>query len=181
LYIGAVTAHDNRVFIGGNDAPALWSSDGSPADWAVVGGGTNYEVKALCSFDSSLYAGGAFSTVADTTSSSRIAQLYDPTVVGANTPAANEFVLHPNYPNPFNPSTTIRYEVPHGGGRVQLQIFDARGRLIRALVSRREPLGPKTTTWNGKDDVGRDVASGVYFLRLEIGDNVTSRKLVLVR
>jgi hypothetical protein len=176
LYMSAVAVHDNKVYVGGFDAPALWSSDGSPADWAVVGDGADDEVKALHSFENSLYAGGAFSTVGDTISSPRFAQYYDPTVVAAESPPASAIALHPNFPNPFNPSTSIRYEVPQGhggGGLVRLEIFDARGRRVRTLVSRHEAPGPKTVRWNGKDNVGRDAAL--------IGGGSISRKMVLVR
>jgi hypothetical protein len=96
-------------------------------------------------------------------------------------PVVSRFRLHPNVPNPFNPSTTIRYEVPEGGEPISLQVFDARGRLIRTLVSGFEAAGEKRVRWDARDDAGVSVASGVYFYRLEMAGRAEARKMVLVR
>ena len=75
------------------------------------------------------------------------------------------FVLHQNYPNPFNPSTTISYELPEPG-RVELRIYDLRGRLIRTLVEHEQHAGYKHIKWFARDDSGHPVSTGVYFIRL---------------
>ena len=93
------------------------------------------------------------------------------------------FCLEANVPNPFNPSTVISYTVPAGtsAGNVQLKIFDISGRLVRTLVDESQRPGVYTVTWNGVDQFGAPVASGVYLYRLQAGEQVQARKLLLVR
>ncbi len=86
-----------------------------------------------------------------------------------------------NYPNPFNPSTAIRYTVPSPGGVVSLKIYDLGGRLIRTLVSDIKRGGDHVVVWNGRNDGGREVGSGIYFYRLEIGARSFERKMVLLK
>lgn len=84
------------------------------------------------------------------------------------------------YPNPFNPRTVISYAVPRPGP-VSLRVYDARGRVVRRLVDEPRPAGNASVVWNGEDDEGRGVASGLYFVRLEHADRVLTRRAVLVR
>jgi hypothetical protein len=88
--------------------------------------------------------------------------------------------LYPNYPNPFNPATTIRFDL-YEAGNVRLAVYNVRGQLVRTLVSGAQPAGHNDVTWDGLDDRGRTVASGVYVYRLETGDYVSSRKMVLLK
>ena len=83
---------------------------------------------------------------------------------GGATPAA--YALRGAAPNPFNPSTRIVYDVPAGGGDVRLDVLDARGRIVRTLVAQRRGEGRHEAAWNGRDDAGRRLPSGVYFARL---------------
>jgi hypothetical protein len=76
------------------------------------------------------------------------------------------FRLAQNAPNPFNPATTIAFEVPRGAGLVTLAIFDVSGRRVRVLEQGELEAGRYTRTWQGRDDTGRAVASGVYFYKL---------------
>jgi len=90
-------------------------------------------------------------------------------------------VLHGNAPNPFNPVTLIQYELPVAG-RVELTVHDLAGRLVRTLVDGTAvEAGRHTTPWNGRDDDGRAVASGVYFYRLEVGGEVLTKRMVLLK
>jgi hypothetical protein len=91
------------------------------------------------------------------------------------------FALHQNVPNPFNPVTTIRYDVPAGGGEVTLRVYDVGGRLVRTLVDGTEGPGEKTVTWDGRNDRGRVVASGVYFYRLTSETYTHTRKMLLMK
>jgi len=85
------------------------------------------------------------------------------------------------YPNPFNPSTTIEYRVGDPG-LVSLRIYDAAGRLVRTLVSGAvEPARGHTATWDGTNDQGASVASGVYFYRLVAGDYSATKKMVMIK
>jgi len=89
--------------------------------------------------------------------------------------------LSENYPNPFNPSTTIRYQLPEPG-HVRLTIYDLLGQEVRVLVSERQPAGWYVVTWDGRDKAERWVSSGVYLYRLEVGaDFVQTRKALLLR
>jgi len=97
---------------------------------------------------------------------------------GAETPAAA--TLRCNYPNPFNPTTVIPFSL-RSGGMVELSIYDATGRRVKGLVKGALPAGGHETVWDGTDDRGRSVASGVYFARLGHAGGHAVIKLVLVR
>jgi hypothetical protein len=87
--------------------------------------------------------------------------------------------LKPNSPNPFNPSTIIEYSLPQPE-TVDLSVYDLRGRRVRTLVQRRVEAGVHRATWQGHDDHGKRVGSGVYFYKLKAGSYEKTRKLVLV-
>ena len=88
--------------------------------------------------------------------------------------------LEQNHPNPFNPSTSIRF-VLASAGPVSLRIFDSQGRVVRTLLSGRAPAGDHLISWDANDQGGRAVGSGVYFYRLEASGFSESRKMVLMR
>jgi hypothetical protein len=90
------------------------------------------------------------------------------------------FHLYQNVPNPFNPSTMIRYDVPEAG-QVRIRVFDVSGRPVRTLIDRVEPRGGGATVWDGGDDDGQLVPSGVYFYRMEAPGFTETRKAVLLR
>jgi hypothetical protein len=90
------------------------------------------------------------------------------------------FALYQNHPNPFNPTTQIGFDLDRADA-VDLSIYDIKGSLVRELVGRRMEPGPYSETWDGKDQHGRDVASGVYFYRLQAGTRTLTRKLILLR
>jgi cathepsin K len=83
-------------------------------------------------------------------------------------------------PNPFNPRTTLSYDVPRTG-RVRLAVFDIRGRLVRELVNGTVAAGRHTAVWDGRDRGGQSVAAGVYFARMEDGRSATTAKMVLAK
>lgn len=91
------------------------------------------------------------------------------------------FGLRQNTPNPFNPSTTIAFEVPDGGAHVSLQIYDASGRLVRTLVDGYEPSGTRTVTWDGRDDEGQPMASGIYFSRMTAPEFSETTKMLMLK
>ncbi|MGH7495546.1 MAG: FG-GAP-like repeat-containing protein [bacterium] len=92
-----------------------------------------------------------------------------------------QFVLHQNYPNPFNPSTTIRFEMPHFGP-VRLEIYDLQGARVRTLIAHEmKAAGIHTVTWDGKDALGKPVASGLYLYKLRAGSLLAVRKSLLIR
>ncbi len=91
-----------------------------------------------------------------------------------------EAALLANFPNPFNPKTTIVYELPQRT-RVDLRIYDVSGRLVRVLEDSEVEPGRHAAEWDGRDGAGRRVASGVYFCRLDAGSVGESRRMVLLK
>jgi hypothetical protein len=104
---------------------------------------------------------------------------YDPTGVGGEAPGLT-YALEANRPNPFNPSTTVRFTLP-AAGRVKLDIFSTSGRLVRRLVDGDRKAGQNQVVWNGKNDAGHDAGSGIYFYRMESGTFSDTKKMLLVR
>jgi hypothetical protein len=90
------------------------------------------------------------------------------------------FALHANYPNPFNPATTIRYQLPQAAP-VRLEIFDVLGQKVRTLVAEAQPAGYHRATWDSRNEAGDPVAAGVYLYRLQAGDFRQVRKLLLLK
>lgn len=100
--------------------------------------------------------------------------------------APRRFTLDQNFPNPFNPQTTIQYSIERPGN-VRLTVFDLGGRVVRILADGMQAGGSHEVTWDGRDEAGRSVASGAYFYRLEAfpldgGDGTHfTRKMLLVK
>jgi hypothetical protein len=95
------------------------------------------------------------------------------------TPAA-AFMLYPCRPNPFNPSTVIRFDLPVDG-MVRLSVYDVSGRLVRRLVDESLPGGTHEAIWDGRDVSGRGMPSGSYMARIEFGGRTRTTRLGLVR
>jgi hypothetical protein len=97
--------------------------------------------------------------------------------------APRGYLLHQNFPNPFNAGTVIRFEIPAAlaHAHASLAIYNVRGELVRSLVNQKLPAGNYLSRWEGKDDAGRDVASGIYLYRLQIGGVTEMRKLSLLK
>jgi len=91
------------------------------------------------------------------------------------------FALRQNAPNPFNPVTTIEYEVPFAGGRVLLEVFNAAGRRVRTLVDCVQNPSVQSVTWRGLDDDGQRVPSGVYFYRLSAPGYENTKRMLLLK
>jgi hypothetical protein len=100
---------------------------------------------------------------------------------GASLSNMQSYKLYQNVPNPFNPSTTIRFDVPAGGGYVKLEIYNVAGRRIRTLINNYEPAGTRVVQWNGRNHEGVPAASGLYFYRLSAPGFSETRKLVLLK
>ncbi len=86
-----------------------------------------------------------------------------------------------NYPNPFNPKTTIEFRMP-AAGAVNVEIYDVAGRVVRAVLADEErEAGEHEIMWDGTDDAGRETAAGIYFVRVEVGGDFASSKMVLLK
>lgn len=94
------------------------------------------------------------------------------------TPAPN--ILHPNYPNPFNPSTTISFDMPKTGP-ASLNIYNVKGQLVRNLVSGTREFGSHSVIWDGRDNNGNTAPSGLYFYRLQTDNHTQTRKMMLMK
>jgi len=90
------------------------------------------------------------------------------------------FALDQNYPNPFNPVTTIAYQVPQPA-HVLIDIFNVSGQRVRTLVNRTQAAGNHMVDWDGKDNLGRAVSSGMYIYRMAAGEFTQSKKMVLLK
>lgn len=105
------------------------------------------------------------------------------TVTDIGDPVVNtvsSYQLDQNYPNPFNPATTISYQLAMESD-VELTIYNMLGQEIRNLVQTNQPAGTYQVQWNGKDDAGREVASGLYLYQLKTPEYVESRKMLLMK
>lgn len=98
--------------------------------------------------------------------------------VSSQTP--NEFGLSSAYPNPFNPSTNIDYSL-NLDSDVSMFIYDMQGRLVKTLVSEYKVADQYTVSWNGKNDNGEQVSSGMYLVRLEANGNVAQQAITLLK
>ena len=160
----------------GTSSTGVWRTTNQGAQWTSFSGGSllaTYVVRAFAfktSPDSTLYAG-----VAGTMGMG--VYEYTHLVVGVNgqNNIPKEFALRPNYPNPFNPSTNIQYDVPKVTN-VTLKVYDIRGREVATLVSENKQPGSYIVTF----DAG-NYASGVYFYKLSAGDFTRTMKMILVK
>jgi subtilase family protein/flagellar hook capping protein FlgD len=126
-----------------------------------------FPTRSSCDERETLYWGLGKVTVGDITS-----------VADVNTPA--KFQINQNIPNPFNPSTSIRFDLPRDD-MVSAHIYNTLGQQIRTLTNQPFPAGIHRLTWDGRDSCGRSSASGVYILRMRTGNETRSIRLTLVR
>ncbi|MBN2424541.1 MAG: T9SS type A sorting domain-containing protein [Calditrichaceae bacterium] len=105
------------------------------------------------------------------------------TIVTANPEIPQVFELYGNFPNPFNPSTTIKYALPpdKASYNVKLKIFDALGELVMVLKDEQQGSGIHQVTWNGNNSAGNTVPSGVYFCVVEAGHYRASHKMLMIK
>ena len=96
----------------------------------------------------------------------------------AETP--KKYSLNQNFPNPFNSSTRISFYLPKSGN-VKLEVYNILGQKIRTLLEKVEQPGPKTLFWDGTDDRGLNVPTGIYFYRLTAQDFVDTKKMVYLK
>ena len=125
-------------------------------------------------------AGDAYFTPITTVSDNFGQFTSDMVSLGENLNLPIEFSLYPNYPNPFNPSTTISYGISEDSF-VSINIYDMRGREVKNLVSQKQVSGRYSVSWDGNDAGGNSVSAGVYIYKLNAHDKVFSRKMVLMK
>jgi hypothetical protein len=159
-----------------SDHKPFWELDGVPAILLIEGQYWNNphyhsssDIADYCDFDFVTEVARAAAV-----SAAQLAGLISPD------PLPGTVVLHQNFPNPLWGHTRIRFELPVRG-MTELAVYDAAGRRVRTLMRCTAGPGPGEYAWDGTDDAGRNLASGVYFLRLRAGTAERTRKLVIIR
>ena len=104
-----------------------------------------------------------------------------PTAISENpVELPQQFTLHQNFPNPFNPSTTIDFDIEKSA-TIELKVYNLAGQLVRELVNRVLPAGRHSVTWDGRDQNGNLTGSGFYFYRLKSGQAFKTRRMLLLK
>ena len=90
------------------------------------------------------------------------------------------FALHQNYPNPFNPETNISYDLSKDGA-VSITVYDMRGTLVKTLINGFQSSGYKSVQWNATNNQSEPVSAGVYLYKIQAGDFVDTKKMILLK
>ena len=101
-------------------------------------------------------------------------------ILDTKSPIPDTYTLYPNYPNPFNPATTIQYDLPKDT-HVTLTVYNLLGQNVLTLVDKIETFGSKTVVWNGVDEFGKEVSAGLYFVIFQTKDYRKSQKIILLK
>jgi Zn-dependent metalloprotease len=121
-------------------------------------------------------AGRSFSGSSDTVS----VFIQPVTGIAGDTEVPDRYILYQNFPNPFNPVTTFRYQIPYMT-KVKIRIFDLTGRLVRILVDGYQRPGVYETVWDSENSAGHSVASGIYLVQMAAGDFTAVQKIILLK
>lgn len=106
----------------------------------------------------------------------------NPVQISNNIPVVTNAHLRSNYPNPFNPETKIEFSLDDQGGKTVLNVYNIKGQKVRSLINDYLPKGNHTTVWNGTNDEGKAVSSGVYFYHLKFnGEHINTKKCLLLK
>lgn len=189
--VSAFGLYNNSLIIGGyfdtiNGIAANGIIEWNGHTWKTLGsgiGGVTYPgISTLAEIDGALAVGGNF-TIAGGKPAAFAATWYPtPTDVDDDQTGGlpESFALQQNYPNPFNPSTQIHFTVP-ARSHVTVEVINLLGQSVRRLVDETKPAGTYTITWNGKNNEGNQVATGVYMYRLTAGEFTETKKMVLIK
>ncbi len=143
--------------------------------------GTRYDRGVIVDSDHNIaYKGAGLVTTEIGTIINTIDNLLNPTAIDLDEPDLNEFELAQNFPNPFNPNTTIAFTLPTAQS-VSVKIYDINGKFIRQVLNGEMAAGLHELNWNGTDQNGEAVASGTYIYVLESADFKDVKKMVLMK
>ena len=145
----------------------------------VVGDGGAPVAAALVTFEDPSDDTRSYSAVTDARGVFQIAIGVATDVVDQSSALPSTSVLLPNYPNPFNPSTIIPYQL-RAESRVRLVVYNVLGQSVRSLVDRLQPAGSFTAVWDGTNDAGTGVGTGLYLVRMQTEDGTSVRKMILL-
>ncbi len=181
--VRSIVPRGGDLYVGGsfystsNDLKSVAKWDGTA--WHGLGGGLGGVVNVVAVHGGDVYVGGQFTDAGGIAGGDHVARWHLAVSAVPLPDPAVPMALR-NEPNPFNPSTTIHFELAQAGS-VRLRIHDARGRLVRDLLRADLAAGAHSCEWDGRDDAGRSVPSGVYFCRSEAAGTQQVGKLVLAR
>ena len=169
------------VSVGGTANQYQWTKDGVIIQGAID---SSYTISSATASDEGSYVCEITNTIAtELTLFSRAVNVTVSVSTGIEDQLGHvpeTFSLNQNYPNPFNPVTNIRYELTKSSS-VVLQVFDVLGREVRVLVNEVKPAGLHEVKWDGLNDAGLPVSSGLYLYRIENQNQVVMKKMVLMR
>lgn len=183
------------VSISGNPEPVSITLNSTNLATTIQDGKTYYATDVYNDTSYTLHFSGGSATLTFTfrpygsavfVVSDSIVKLEMPLLVSVKTPQIQagiptSLVFHQNFPNPFNPNTRFRFELPYTTGHVVLRIYNLLGEEIAVLLDDTRSAGIHTVEWNGLTSRGFQAGSGVYFARLEYGGKAVTQKIVLVR
>jgi hypothetical protein len=176
-YVQALAVHDSRVFAGSQGEGGFYSSDNG-SHWTAMNDGLtgwgNY-ITCLNVVDTLVLAGTDGAGLWRRPLSEFVMQ-----VDNGDTPLTQNFILQQNYPNPFNTNTTIRYAISNVSN-VSIIIYNVLGQTVKTLVNGRKDAGNYEVSWNGKDDDGHAISSGIYIYKLKYGITVKTNKMMLLK
>ncbi|MEF3695371.1 MAG: chitobiase/beta-hexosaminidase C-terminal domain-containing protein [Candidatus Cloacimonadota bacterium] len=166
---GEVPDYVTGYYVYRNGIPYQWFSEPLTLSYTdlniVIGNTYEYQIYAQCN-GSYLIAGGS-AVVTATDSDDPSAPILETALLG-------------NYPNPFNPSTTLSFSLVETSP-VELVIFNARGQRVRSLVNRTLSSGMHSVVWDGRDEQGQSASSGIYFYRMHTGKYSSTRKMIMMK
>ena len=91
-----------------------------------------------------------------------------------------KFAIHQNYPNPFNPITTLRYDLPEQT-HVNITVYDMLGRKVMTILNEQQDPGYKSLIWDATNNYGKSVSAGIYLYRVQAGEYMQTKKMVLLK
>ncbi|MEA3431055.1 MAG: lamin tail domain-containing protein [candidate division WOR-3 bacterium] len=196
ITLGNFTADTDYVDVAGNfnnwgDSPIVLDDPDSDSIYSVTVSGfcpgdtIEYKFRINGNWDTSEFPfGGPNRVYVVPDTNSVVSHWYNdeepPEGVSDNAAIPDVFSLHQNYPNPFNTATFIKYNLPKEA-EVRILIYDLMGREIRALVNEKQNAGYKSVLWDGRDNNGHKVSSGLYIYRMITGEFQKTKKMILLK
>ncbi len=189
-FINSLTVYNGDLIAGGNfttagiiEANSITSWNNSDGSWSSLGSGVNNAIGAMTIFNDTLIVGGRFAKAGDKAAAYLAAWTKDYPTAVLDDPSLSlpgDYILRQNYPNPFNPITTIEYNLPVKAN-VTIDVYNLLGQRVKRLFDSEKSYGPHSITWDGTDQKGRTVGTGIYFYQIKAGEYVESKKMLLLK
>jgi len=179
-----ITGYTKSFGSGGSDVWLIKTDSNGDSLWTKTfgGNGWDYGVSIQKTFDGGYIFTGATYSYGNGESDVWLIKTDSDGVVEIastfNLPAT--YNIHQNYPNPFNPVTTLRYDLPEQAN-VNIIIYDMLGRQVRTLLNQTQDAGYRSVIWNATNDYGNPVSAGVYLYKIQAGEFVQTKKMVLLK